>query len=70
MPIGGVDGYEIAASARVQLAAIGTVLQTQTKVDDTRLRRKQTGQIDALLTLLAQEQQKLGPRVLLEHLPG
>jgi hypothetical protein len=44
---------------RYVMEGIRTVLATQTKVDDTRLRRRQTDMLPRLLEILAKEERKL-----------
>jgi hypothetical protein len=42
-----------------KLSGISVVLTTQTKVDDTRLRKRQTDMMPRLLEILAKEERKL-----------
>jgi hypothetical protein len=48
---------------KLVMEAIRIVLGTQTKVDDTRLRRRQTDMLPQLLRMLKEEEAKLPPLI-------
>jgi hypothetical protein len=56
------DSEHYAGVLRAQNAAANTTLITQTKVDDTRLRRRQTDMLPKLLAIIAREQARLPPK--------